>query len=76
MSFQDRRDKLNTTQQLANIGSEVSRCINAPHNTQQFRDAYQRMLDLFMYSFMSPTLNRAHKREVCRAKEVCMDFLA
>ncbi len=64
-------------EQLANIGSEVGRCLawRKKGNEAYAQRAFERALELF-----DLTLDAGHPlprmREVCRAREVLVDFLA
>ena len=68
---------MSLVEQLANIGSEVSRCLawRRKGNEAIAGRAFQRALELF-----DLTLDAGHPlprlREVCRAREVVCDYIA
>lgn len=66
--------KLSLTEQLGNIGSEISRAIRARGNQQKFDNAVLRAFELFSLTL---TDKRWHGRlkEIARAKEVFCDAL-
>lgn len=62
-------------EQLANVGSEVSRALRAKSagQTDRMTRALERGLELFDLTIADPK-NRKRLREVCRAREVVCDF--
>ncbi len=71
-----RWQQLSLVTQLANIGSEVERAIKwkKQHNEESFRYAFERMLELLDLTIADPK-NRKRLKEVCRAREMLVDFL-
>lgn len=63
--------------QLANIGSEVIRAINwkAKGNKEYSQLAFERSLELFDLTISDPK-NLKRLKEICRAREVTVDFLS
>jgi hypothetical protein len=63
-------------EQLANIGSEVARAARAKATGNQARlaPALERCLDLFELTLADPRW-QGRRREICRSKEVVLDFL-
>jgi len=62
--------------QLANIGSEVERAIKWKNKKNQtlFQSAFERMLELIDLTMADPK-NRKRLKEVCRAREMLVDYL-
>lgn len=63
--------------QLANIGSEVIRAINWQRkgNKEYSQLAFERSLELFDLTIADPK-NRKRLKEVCRAREITVDYFA
>jgi hypothetical protein len=71
--------ELSLAEQLGHIGSEVGRAVRwSPRNAELARAALYRALELFDLTLADPRLraSRARLREVARAREVVVDFLA
>ncbi len=62
--------------QLAHVGSEVSRACTAKKagNDVRMQSALSRMCELFDLTIADPK-NKYRLREICRAREVLLDFL-
>lgn len=77
MTLQERRRQLTLPQQMANIGSEAFRMLQARRRgqTQHLRDATQRVLDLYYYTQVSPSIPSYRKKEIGRSKEVLLDYI-
>jgi hypothetical protein len=72
-------DKLSLAEQLGHIGSEISRAIRwSASNPDLARNALYRALDLFDLTLDDARHRRspARLREIARAREVVVDFLA
>lgn len=70
---------LSLTEQLGNVGSEVSRASRWMHrNPETARLAFHRALELIDLTLADPRLREspARLREVARAREVVADFFA
>jgi len=66
-------NKLSLAEQLANIGSEVSRTINwREKNSDYSNRAFERVLELIDFSINDPK-NRQSLKELCRVREVLVD---
>ena len=63
-------------QQMSNVGSEVERAINwKKKNNQQYSQlAFERMLELLQLTISDPK-NKTCLKELCRLREVLIDFL-
>jgi len=68
--------ELSLVTQLANIGSEVERAMQAKKrgNQESFQLAVERMLELIDLTIADPK-NRKRLKEVTRARELLVDFL-
>ncbi len=68
---------LTISEQLGNIGSEVSRALKAKRlkNHQREESAIDRALELFDLTIADPR-HRKRLRELCRAREVVCDFFS
>jgi len=68
--------QLSLVTQLANIGSEVERAIQARHrgNRDAFQLALERMLELIDLTIADPK-NRKRLKEVTRSRELLVDYL-
>ena len=62
-------EKFSFVEQMANIGSEVSRALRAQGNRMRFWGAVTRALDLFYLTIEDPRWKR-HRREVLRVREL------
>lgn len=63
-------------EQLANVGSEIGRCINWQTNGYgNPRDAFYRALELIDLTLADPK-NKHRLREVCRTREALVDWFA
>lgn len=62
--------------QLGNVGSEVSRAVRArgQGNSDRLDRALDRALELFDLTVADPR-HRGRRREICRAREVFLDFV-
>ncbi|MCI0381517.1 MAG: hypothetical protein L0207_00470 [Chlamydiae bacterium] len=61
-------------EQLGNIGSEVSRAINARQDEQRFKGAVSRALELFDLTLSDPRWKKQKRlKEIARAREVFCD---
>jgi len=62
-------------EQMANIGSEVSRTINwrKKNNTEYSQMAFERVLELMDFT-IADTKNRLRLKELCRAREALVDY--
>lgn len=71
---QGRWDKLTLVEQMANIGSEVSRTINwkkrSPADAQK---SFYRALELIELTLKDPK-NKNRLKEICRVKEMLIDW--
>ncbi len=66
--------KLDFYQQLANIGSEVSRArLARGKNEERFWGAVTRGLELFNLTLIDKRWNAGRKKEICRACEIFCD---
>jgi len=67
-------NKLSLIEQMANIGSEISRTINwkkkSPPDAQK---AFYRALELFEFT-LNDSKNKNRLKEICRAKEMLIDW--
>ena len=62
-------------EQLANIGSEISRAINWwEKNKEYFKLAFYRALELLSLTLADPKNKGRRLRELCRAKELLVDW--
>ncbi len=62
-------------EQLANIGSEISRAINwRGRNDEYFKLAFYRALELFSLTLADPKNRGRRLRELCRTKELLVDW--
>src|SRR5207244_13244430 len=71
-------DALPISEQLGNVGSEVSRAIRwRPRNERLAEGAWVRALELLDLTLSDPRLRGsvARLREIARAREVVVDFL-
>jgi len=70
--------KMPIAEQLANIGSEISRATKAQRQNKPERAerAFFRALELFDLSIYAAKNNPAHLRELCRAREEVCDYFA
>jgi hypothetical protein len=71
--------ELSVAEQLGNVGSEISRAIRwSPKNPELARAALERALELIDLTLDDPRHRRsvARLREIARAREVVVDFLA
>lgn len=67
--------KLSLCEQMANIGSEISRVKNWQNRDQQiFDNAVNRALELFEFTLTDPRW-RGRLREIARAREVFLDAI-
>lgn len=65
---------LTLVEQLANIGSEVGRIISSKSNNSTGSElAFNRTLELFELTVSDPK-NKSRLREVCRARELLIDW--
>lgn len=62
--------KFSLEEQMANIGSEVSRALRAQSNHARFWGAVTRALDLFYLTIEDRRWNRGCRREVLRVREL------
>ncbi len=77
MGFIEKRQAMSIGEQLANIGSEVSRSLKAKKNGQNelMLESYQRMLDLYGLTQSSRYIPAYRKKEIVRSKEIAMDYI-
>jgi hypothetical protein len=61
--------KFSLIEQMANIGSEVSRALRAKGNPQRYWGAVERALDLFYLTIEDPRW-KGRRREVLRVREL------
>lgn len=76
--FVERWYRRSLVEQLGNVGSEVSRAINwRTRNPEIARGALDRALELIDLTLDDPRHRAApaRLREICRAREVLLDFL-
>lgn len=68
---------MNICEQLANVGAEVGRSMTASARQQPERaqHAMERALELFDLTVADPRHRGLRLREICRAREVYLDFL-
>jgi len=73
----DRWRRMEICEQLANVGAEVGRSLAASARQQQERadQAMERALELFDLTVADPRHRGRRLREVCRAREVYLDYL-
>lgn len=72
----ERWQKFNLFEQMANIGSEVFRAISWRKKDQKMsRLAFERALELFDLTVSDPK-NIKRLKEICRAREVLADYFA
>ena len=79
MTMRDRWQTLSLSEQFGNVGSEISRAIKwAAKNPATSQAALYRGLDLFDMMLDDPRHRGsvARLREIARAREVVVDFLA
>lgn len=71
-----RWNELSLMEQLGNVGSEVSRTLQAKRtgNAARSMSAFERSLELFDLTLACP-LNSARCREVARAREFWVDYI-
>lgn len=68
--------KFNLFEQMANIGSEIFRTISWRRKDPQLsRSAFWRALELFDLTISDPK-NKKRLKEICRAREVAVDYFA
>ena len=67
--------ELSLVEQLANIGTDVERCIRWKHkgNDQHSRAALERALDLIYLTVEDPK-NRGRLKEILRSREALIDY--
>ncbi len=66
---------LSLSEQLGNVGSEVSRALRArEQHSVRFEPAFHRALELLDLTISDPR-HRGRLRELCRMREVLCDFL-
>ncbi len=63
---------LSLSEQLGNIGSEVTRMIRAKNNQERFENAFTRCLELFDLT-LSDVRWKGRFREIARAREIVCD---
>lgn len=76
--FEERWWKLSLSQQMGNVGSEVSRALKwRSRNSTIAQGAIDRTLELIDLTLDDPRhrVVVARLREICRAREVLLDFL-
>ncbi len=67
--------RLSLVEQLANIGSEISRAINwKKKDKRHFQLAFYRALELFSFTLADPKNRGFRLKEICRAKELLIDW--
>ena len=69
--------RLDVMDQLGNVGTEVARAARArlAGNDGRFEHALSRALELFDLTIADNRWSGHRRREICRAREVCCDFL-
>ena len=69
--------RLDVMDQLGNVGTEVARAARAKiaGNDGRFLNALMRALELFDLTIADSRWSGHRRREICRAREVCCDFL-
>lgn len=68
--------ELSLVEQLANVGSEVGRCLRAKeHDAERFDSALERALELFDLTLADRRWSYPRLREIARAREVVLDHL-
>ena len=72
----ERWQRMTLHEQLGNLGSEVGRALRAraAGNSDRFQPALERTLELFDLTLADPR-HRGRFKEICRAREVLLDFL-
>jgi hypothetical protein len=72
----ERWERMTLHEQLGNVGSEVARAIRAKTrgDAEQLQGALDRALELFDLTLADPR-QRGRRNEICRAREVMLDFL-
>jgi hypothetical protein len=72
----ERWHQMSLQEQLGNVGSEVARALRAraPEDSQRLDGALDRALELMDATLADPR-NRGRRKEICRAREVLLDFL-
>ena len=71
--------ELSISEQLGNVGSEIGRALNwSARNRELAQGAFERALELIDLTLDDPRHRRsvARLREIARAREVVVDFLA
>lgn len=70
-----RWNELTLVEQLAHVGSEISRALNwqEKNNPERARHAFERALELFDLTIDCPN-NRGRLKEVCRVRELLVDY--
>lgn len=70
-----RWNELTFFEQMANVGSEVSRTINwrKKNNSQYSQLAFERVLELMDFT-IADVKNRLKLKELCRAREALVDY--
>ena len=67
--------RLSLVEQLANIGSEISRASKwRGKDEKYFKLAFYRALELFSLTLSDPKNKGSRLKEVCRAKELLVDW--
>lgn len=72
----ERWQRMTLREQLGNIGSEVGRALraHAQGDAGRLQKALDRALELFDVT-LADSRHRGRRREICRAREVFLDFL-
>lgn len=73
--FVERWHTFSLCEQLAHVGSEVSRALNwlEKQNAQFSMNAYERALELMDFTLSDPK-NRTRAKELCRLRESLVDY--
>jgi hypothetical protein len=68
--------ELTLSEQLGNVGSEISRALSAQRqgNTKREQEALLRLLELLDLTIADPKHRGARLRELCRMREVLCDY--
>ncbi|MDR0676149.1 MAG: hypothetical protein LBF97_03805 [Elusimicrobiota bacterium] len=74
-NFYTKWNEMNLFEQMANIGSEISRSIKWKEkgNIEISNRAFERALELFIFT-ISCKKNKFRLKEICRAKECFIDY--
>jgi hypothetical protein len=72
----ERWQAMSLVEQMGNIGSEISRALRAREKSDEDRlqGSLDRALELFDRTLSDPGL-QGRRREICRAREVMLDYL-